>query len=84
LQTTIAISTVDLLSEHICPRENRRAGLDDSRPDLICWRSEMFSQYPGTKGRLHQADTFAHASGKPKIIWPGDQRFGAPSRLDRG
>lgn len=68
---------VDLLSEHIAhpgivQRLNTILG-----PNLICWRSEMFPKYPGDEGTdWHQADTFAHASGKPQIVWPGDQRFG--------
>lgn len=41
-------------------------------PDVLCWRSEFFSKYPGEEGTdWHQADTFAMASGKPQIIWPG-------------
>ena len=37
----------------------------------------MFPKYPGDEGTdWHQADTFAHASGEPQIVWPGDSRFG--------
>ncbi|OBP13470.1 chemotaxis protein CheX [Rheinheimera sp. SA_1] len=46
-------------------------------PDLLCWRSEMFPKYPGDEGTdWHQADTFAHASGAPQIVWPGSSDFG--------
>lgn len=46
-------------------------------PDIICWRSELFPKYPGDEGTdWHQADTFAHASGKPQIVWPMNSRFG--------
>lgn len=68
---------VNLLSEHICRSEivDRVAGI--LGPDLFCWRSELFPKYPGDEGTdWHQADTFAHASGKPQIVWPGDQPFG--------
>ena len=37
----------------------------------------MFPKYPGDEGTdWHQADTFAHASGEPQIVWPMDSRFG--------
>jgi non-heme Fe2+,alpha-ketoglutarate-dependent halogenase len=40
------------------------------------WRSELFPKYPGDEGTdWHQADTFAHASGAPQVIWP-DSDFG--------
>lgn len=46
-------------------------------PDLICWRSELFPKYPGDEGTdWHQADTFAHASGKPQVVWPMNEDFG--------
>lgn len=46
-------------------------------PDVLCWRTEFFPKYPGDEGTdWHQADTFANASGKPQIIWPGDSDFG--------
>lgn len=68
---------VDLLSEHITRPEIVQRLNSILGPDLICWRSEMFPKYPGDEGTdWHQADTFAHASGKPQIVWPGDQRFG--------
>lgn len=45
-------------------------------PDLIMWRSELFPKYPGDEGTdWHQADTFAHASGAPQVVWP-DSDFG--------
>lgn len=47
-------------------------------PDLLCWRSELFPKYPGNEGTdWHQADTFAHASGKPQIVWPSSDFGGA-------
>lgn len=46
-------------------------------PDVICWRSEMFPKYPGDEGTdWHQADTFAHASGQPQVVWPSQNDFG--------
>ena len=46
-------------------------------PDIICWRTELFSKYPGDEGTdWHQADNFGHASGAPQIVWPMNDRFG--------
>jgi non-haem Fe2+, alpha-ketoglutarate-dependent halogenase len=68
---------VNLLSEHICRAEIVDRVASILGPDVFCWRSEMFPKYPGDEGTdWHQADTFAHASGKPQIVWPGDQPFG--------
>ncbi len=65
------------LSEHIMRREivDKLEGI--LGPDIICWRSEMFPKYPGDEGTdWHQADTFAHASGEPQIVWPMNEDFG--------
>jgi len=68
---------VNILSEHIGRPEIVRRLNSILGPDVICWRSEMFPKYPGDEGTdWHQADTFAHASGDPQIVWPGDQGFG--------
>lgn len=68
---------IDLLSEHIVRPEITGRLKPILGPDIVCWRSEMFPKYPGDEGTdWHQADTFAHASGEPQIVWPGDQRFG--------
>jgi len=65
------------LSQHIMRREIVDKVEDILGPDLICWRSEMFPKYPGDEGTdWHQADTFAHASGKPQIRWPQNDKFG--------
>lgn len=65
------------LSEHIMRPEMVDRVADVLGPDVICWRSEMFPKYPGDEGTdWHQADTFAHASGKPQIIWPQNTAFG--------
>jgi non-haem Fe2+, alpha-ketoglutarate-dependent halogenase len=66
------------LADHIChPRivAKLRSVLG---PDVLCWRSEFFPKYPGDEGTdWHQADTFANASGKPQIVWPGSlKEFG--------
>lgn len=68
---------VDLLSEHVIRPEIVDRLSSVLGPDVICWRSELFPKYPGDEGTdWHQADTFAHASGKPQIIWPNKERFG--------
>jgi|SRR5829696_2044553 len=71
---------IDLLADHICNSRivDRLVGILGE--DILCWRSEFFPKYPGDEGTdWHQADTSAHASGKPQILWPGEseQRFGA-------
>jgi non-heme Fe2+,alpha-ketoglutarate-dependent halogenase len=68
---------IDFFSQHIMRREiiDKVEGI--LGPDIVCWRSEMFPKYPGDEGTdWHQADTFAHASGEPQIVWPMDSRFG--------
>jgi len=68
---------IDFFSAHIGRREIVDKVKDILGPDVICWRSEMFPKYPGDEGTdWHQADTFAHASGAPQIVWPTEQRFG--------
>jgi non-heme Fe2+,alpha-ketoglutarate-dependent halogenase len=68
---------IDFFSQHIIRKEIVDKVQGILGPDIICWRSEMFPKYPGDEGTdWHQADTFAHASGEPQIIWPMDSRFG--------
>lgn len=68
---------IDLLSEHVVRPEIVNRLKPVLGPDIVCWRSEMFPKYPGDEGTdWHQADTFAHASGAPQIVWPGDMDFG--------
>jgi non-heme Fe2+,alpha-ketoglutarate-dependent halogenase len=71
---------IDLLAEHVCNTEVVDRVADLIGPDLLCWRSEFFPKYPGDEGTdWHQADTFANASGKPQLLWPGESEddFGA-------
>src|SRR5215471_9886398 len=68
---------VNLLSEHVCRAEIVERVSSILGPDVVCWRSEMFPKYPGDEGTdWHQADTYAHASGKPQVIWPGEEKAG--------
>ena len=65
------------LSEHVMRREIVDKVSDILGPDVVCWRSELFPKYPGDEGTdWHQADTYAHASGEPQIIWPQNSKFG--------
>lgn len=67
---------IDFFSQHIMKRQILDKVESILGPDLLCWRSELFPKYPGDEGTdWHQADTFAHASGKPQIQWP-DTAFG--------
>ncbi|MFC0435428.1 chlorinating enzyme [Kutzneria buriramensis] len=71
---------VDALARHICNRRIIDRVASILGPDLLCWRSEFFPKYPGDEGTdWHQSDTFANASGKPQLLWPGESEddFGA-------
>jgi non-heme Fe2+,alpha-ketoglutarate-dependent halogenase len=68
---------VNELSQHVCRKEIVHRVESILGPNLICWRSELFPKYPGDEGTdWHQADTFAHASGKPQVVWPNNSDFG--------
>jgi non-haem Fe2+, alpha-ketoglutarate-dependent halogenase len=68
---------IDFLSAHIGRKEIVHKLEKILGPDIVCWRSEMFPKYPGDEGTdWHQADTFAHASGAPQIVWPTAEDFG--------
>jgi non-heme Fe2+,alpha-ketoglutarate-dependent halogenase len=68
---------IDFFSQHITRKQIVDKLADILGPDILCWRSEMFPKYPGDEGTdWHQADTFAHASGAPQIVWPGGSGFG--------
>ncbi|MEO6089931.1 MAG: chlorinating enzyme [Umezawaea sp.] len=61
------------LADHVCRAQVVDRVASVLGPDVLCWRSEFFPKYPGDEGTdWHQADTFANASGKPQIVWPGD------------
>ena len=71
---------IDLLAEHVCNQKIVDRVASILGPDLLCWRTEFFPKYPGDEGTdWHQADTFANASGKPQLLWPGESEtdFGA-------
>ena len=71
---------VDILARHICNARIVDRVASILGPDILCWRSEFFPKYPGDEGTdWHQADTFANASGKPQLLWPGESEhdFGA-------
>jgi non-heme Fe2+,alpha-ketoglutarate-dependent halogenase len=68
---------IDFFSKHIAKPEIVGKVVSILGPDIVCWRSEMFPKYPGDEGTdWHQADTFAHASGHPQVVWPMNDRFG--------
>jgi non-heme Fe2+,alpha-ketoglutarate-dependent halogenase len=71
---------IDLLAQHVCHPKIAAWAASILGPDILCWRSEFFPKYPGDEGTdWHQADTFANASGKPQLLWPGESAdsFGA-------
>lgn len=68
------------LARHVCNAKIVERVASILGPDILCWRSEFFPKYPGDEGTdWHQADTFANASGKPQLLWPGESEndFGA-------
>lgn len=66
---------ISLLGEHICRPEIVERVVSILGEDVLCWRTEFFPKYPGDEGTdWHQADTFANASGRPQILWPGESR----------
>ncbi|WJV55273.1 chlorinating enzyme [Pectobacteriaceae bacterium CE90] len=70
---------IQLLSQHITNPQIVAAVSSILGDDVLCWRTEFFPKYPGDEGTdWHQADTFANASGKPQILWPGEteEQFG--------
>ncbi|MDE1477853.1 chlorinating enzyme [Xenorhabdus bovienii] len=70
---------IQLLSQHITNPHIVAPVSSILGNDVLCWRTEFFPKYPGDEGTdWHQADTFANASGKPQILWPGEteEQFG--------
>jgi non-heme Fe2+,alpha-ketoglutarate-dependent halogenase len=64
---------IDLLSKHVTNPRIVAPVSGILGEDVLCWRTEFFPKYPGDEGTdWHQADTFANASGKPQILWPGE------------
>ncbi|KER04946.1 chlorinating enzyme [Photorhabdus temperata] len=64
---------IELLSKHIINPRIVAPVSSILGDDVLCWRTEFFPKYPGDEGTdWHQADTFANASGKPQILWPGE------------
>jgi non-haem Fe2+, alpha-ketoglutarate-dependent halogenase len=71
---------IDGLASHVCNERIVDRVASILGPDVLCWRTEFFPKYPGDEGTdWHQADTFANASGKPQLLWPGESEddFGA-------
>ena len=68
---------IDFFSDHVMKKQIVDKVSSILGPDILCWRSEIFPKYPGDEGTdWHQADTFAHASGSPQIVWPNNSEFG--------
>lgn len=77
---------VDLLAQHVCNQRIVDRVASILGPGILCWRTEFLPKYPGDEGTdRHQADTFANASGKPQILWPGEteDNFTASSKSTR-
>lgn len=64
---------VPFLGKHVCNPKIVHKVRSVMGPNLLCWRTEFFSKYPGDAGTdWHQANTFAGVAGRPHIIWPDD------------
>lgn len=62
---------IPFLGSHICNPKIVHRIRSLMGPNLLCWRTEFFSKYPGDAGTdWHQADTFAGVAGREHIIWP--------------
>lgn len=68
---------IDLLAKHIHRPEIVDRLLRILGDNILCWRSEFIPKKPGAEGTdWHQADIFAHASGRPQLVWPNDDENG--------
>lgn len=65
---------IDLLSDHICnPRIVQRLQTLMG-PDLLTWRTEMFSKKPGDTGtEWHQVESFAYGNNKKSQLVPTEK-----------
>lgn len=66
---------IDLLTAHVVNNKITDRVESILGENVLCWRSEFIPKYPGAEGTdWHQADTFAHASGIPQLVWPEDSQ----------
>lgn len=64
---------IPFLGSHVCHPKIVHKVRSLMGKDLLCWRTEFFSKYPGDAGTdWHQANTFAGVAGRPHIVWPDD------------
>ncbi|WP_339449708.1 chlorinating enzyme [Pseudomonas sp. EA_5y_Pfl2_R50] len=64
---------IPFLGSHVCNPKIVHKVRSLMGKDLLCWRTEFFSKYPGDAGTdWHQANTFAGVAGRPHIVWPDD------------
>ncbi|WP_434609333.1 chlorinating enzyme [Pseudomonas sp. Z6-20] len=64
---------IPFLGQHVCNPRIVHKVRSLMGKDLLCWRTEFFSKYPGDAGTdWHQANTFAGVAGRPHIVWPDD------------
>ncbi|QYF92623.1 chlorinating enzyme [Massilia sp. PAMC28688] len=62
---------IGFLGDHVCHPKIVHKVRSLMGPNLLCWKSEFFSKYPGDAGTdWHQAESFAGVAGRPHIEWP--------------
>lgn len=62
---------IPFLGAHVCHPKIVHKIRSLAGPNLLCWKSEFFSKYPGDAGTdWHQAESFAGVAGRPHIEWP--------------
>ena len=60
---------VSELAQHICHAEivNRIQSIIGS--DILCWRTEFFPKFPGSKGtEWHQVEVYQYSTGTPQLV----------------
>lgn len=72
---------ISTLSQHIAhPEIIRRLQAIIGR-DIVCWRTEFFPKYPGSKGtEWHQVETFKYTTGNDQLV-PTEQDENTPMEL---
>ncbi len=60
---------ISLLSRHICHPQIVQRLQSIIGPDILCWRTEFFPKYPGSKGtEWHQVETFKYTTGNDQLV----------------
>lgn len=59
---------IDELAAHVTKPQIVRRLQSLMGPDLLCWRSEFFTKYPGDPGtEWHQVEVYRYSTGQPQL-----------------